>query len=121
MVVGPGDEAAGTGRYSSVRASHADRDRVIDLLKAAFVQGRLAKGEFDRRVGRVQVASEDPAFQQRPGRGGQQEENTGQREERREDHGEQRRQAGQPRGRRDCGPSSRSRPGKQPVRPPGSR
>ena len=53
MVVGPGDETAGTGRYSSVRASHADRDRVIDLLKAAFVQGRLAKGEFDRRVGRV--------------------------------------------------------------------
>ena len=53
MVVGPGDETAGTGRYSSVRASHADRDRVVDLLKAAFVQGRLAKDEFDRRVARV--------------------------------------------------------------------
>jgi hypothetical protein len=53
VVVRPGDEAAGTGRYNSVRASHADRDRVIDLLKAAFVQGRLAKDEFDLRVGRV--------------------------------------------------------------------
>ena len=53
MVVGPGDEAAGTGRYGSVRASHADRDRVVDMLKAAFVQGRLAKDEFDLRLSRV--------------------------------------------------------------------
>jgi hypothetical protein len=34
-------------------ASHADRDQVIDLLKTAFVQGRLAKDEFDLRVGQV--------------------------------------------------------------------
>ena len=53
MVMGPGDEAAGRGRYSSVRASHADRDRVVDMLKAAFVQGRLAKDEFDLRLSRV--------------------------------------------------------------------
>ena len=34
----PGDGiAAGPGGY--LRASHADRDRVIDGLKAAFVQG----------------------------------------------------------------------------------
>ena len=52
-MVGPGDETAGRGRYSYLRASHADRERVIDVLKAAFVQGRLAKDEFDRRVGRV--------------------------------------------------------------------
>ena len=34
-------------------ASRADRERVIDLLKAAFVQGRLNRDEFDARVGQV--------------------------------------------------------------------
>ena len=56
MVVGPGDErAAGAGgrSYSYLRASHADREQVIDVLKAAFVQGRLAKDELDLRLGRV--------------------------------------------------------------------
>jgi Domain of unknown function (DUF1707) len=51
MVTGPGDElapaAAGRGR---LRVSHAEREQVIDALKAAFVQGMLAKGEFDLRV-----------------------------------------------------------------------
>jgi hypothetical protein len=36
-----------------MRASHADRDQAIDLLKTAFVQGRLGKDEFDLRVGQV--------------------------------------------------------------------
>lgn len=53
MVVGPGDETAGAGRHNYLRTSHAEREQVIDLLKAAFVQGRLAKDEFDLRVGRV--------------------------------------------------------------------
>jgi DUF1707 SHOCT-like domain len=56
VVVGPGDEraaGAGSGRYSYLRASHADREQVIDVLKAAFVQGRLAKDELDLRLGRV--------------------------------------------------------------------
>jgi hypothetical protein len=35
---------------SHLRASHADRERVIDVLKTAFVQGYLAKDEFDTRV-----------------------------------------------------------------------
>src|SRR5215469_4794012 len=39
--------AAGHGH---LRASHADRDHVIDTLKAAFVQGRLTKDELDLRV-----------------------------------------------------------------------
>jgi hypothetical protein len=53
-MVGPGDErAAGAGRYSKIRASHADREQLIDLLKAAFVQDRLAKDEFDLLVGKV--------------------------------------------------------------------
>ena len=48
----PGAQAAAAG----LRASRADRERVIDLLKAAFVQGRLDKDEFDARIGRA-VAS----------------------------------------------------------------
>jgi len=50
---GPGDEMA-AGR--SLRASDADRDRAVDALKAAFVQGRLAKDEFDLRVGQALAA-----------------------------------------------------------------
>jgi Domain of unknown function (DUF1707) len=45
----PGAQAATAG----LRASRADRERVIDLLKAAFVQGRLNQDEFDARVGQV--------------------------------------------------------------------
>jgi hypothetical protein len=48
----PGDEmAAGAG--GRMRASHADREQVIDVLKVAFVQGRLAKDGFDQRVGQA--------------------------------------------------------------------
>ena len=42
--------AADDGR---LRASHADREQVIGTLKAAFVQGRLDKDEFDLRVGQT--------------------------------------------------------------------
>ena len=38
---------------AALRAARADRERVIDLLKAAFVQGRLARDEFDVRVGQA--------------------------------------------------------------------
>jgi hypothetical protein len=52
VITGPGDEkaaaAAGHGRR---RASRAAREQAIDALKAAFVQGRLTKDEFDARVG----------------------------------------------------------------------
>jgi uncharacterized protein DUF1707 len=34
-----------------VRVSDADRERTVVTLKAAFVQGRLAKDEFDSRIG----------------------------------------------------------------------
>ena len=48
-MAGPGNEmAAGCG---GLRASHADREQVIDTLKTAFVRGVLAKDEFDLRVG----------------------------------------------------------------------
>jgi hypothetical protein len=45
----PGAQAAAEG----LRASGADRERVIDLLKAAFVQGRLDRDEFDARIGQA--------------------------------------------------------------------
>jgi hypothetical protein len=47
-----GDQATARG----LRTSRADRERVIELLKAAFVQGRLAKDEFDARVGQALVS-----------------------------------------------------------------
>jgi hypothetical protein len=54
MMPEPGDDRAarpaGRGR---LRASHADREQVIDTLKDAFVQGRLTKDELDSRVGDV--------------------------------------------------------------------
>jgi len=45
--------AAAAVGYGHLRASHADREQVIDALKAAFVQGRLAKDEFDARIGQT--------------------------------------------------------------------
>lgn len=57
---GPGDQtpaaeglAAGGRDYGDLRASHADRERVIGTVKAAFVQGRLTEDELDARVGQV--------------------------------------------------------------------
>ena len=38
---------------SRLRASDSDRDRVLDMLKTAFVQGRLTKDELDARVGQT--------------------------------------------------------------------
>ena len=53
-MTGPGDEiAAGAGGHGRLRASHADREQVIGMLKAAFVQGRLIKDEMDMRVGQT--------------------------------------------------------------------
>jgi Domain of unknown function (DUF1707) len=53
-MAGPGDGmAAGAGGRGHLRASHADREQVIGTLKAAFVHGRLAKDEFDLRVGQA--------------------------------------------------------------------
>ena len=53
-MVEPGDEiAAGADGGSRLIASQADREQVFEALKAAFVQGRLTKEEFDQRVGQV--------------------------------------------------------------------
>jgi len=52
VTTGPGDERASVVR-GRLRASHADREQVIEVLKAAFVQGRLTKDEFGARVGQA--------------------------------------------------------------------
>lgn len=49
----PPDQMPVAARRGHLRASHADREQVIGSLKAAFVQGRLAKDEFDLRVGQA--------------------------------------------------------------------
>ena len=55
-MAGPGEEmAAGAGR-GRLRASRADREHVIETLKAAFVQGLLGKDEFEARVGQTLTA-----------------------------------------------------------------
>ena len=53
-MTGPGDKSAARPATSGgLRVSHADRERVIEVLKAAFVQDRLTKDEFDARVGQA--------------------------------------------------------------------
>ena len=39
--------------HGGFRASDADRERVVDALKAAFAQGRLTRGELDMRTGQA--------------------------------------------------------------------
>lgn len=55
-MTGPGDEMATAEGRGDLRASRADREQVVELLKAAFVQGMLAKDEFDQRVGQAFAA-----------------------------------------------------------------
>ena len=51
MTAGPSDQGpADAAARGDLRASHADREHVINVLKAAFVQGRLTKDELHARV-----------------------------------------------------------------------
>jgi DUF1707 SHOCT-like domain len=53
-MAGPRDPAgAGRDRF---RAGHADRERAIEALKSAFVDGRLTKDELAARTGRALAA-----------------------------------------------------------------
>jgi hypothetical protein len=57
VAAGPGRWTAAAGRkHGHLLASHADREHVIDTLKAAFVQGRLTLDELDERVGQTLVS-----------------------------------------------------------------
>lgn len=38
------------GGHGRLRASDADREQVIDVIKAAFVDGRVTKAELDARI-----------------------------------------------------------------------
>jgi hypothetical protein len=42
--------------YGKMRACDADRERTADLLRGAFVEGRLTQDELDERLGRVYTA-----------------------------------------------------------------
>ncbi len=53
MTTGPQDPVAGRDR---LRAGHADREQVIEALKAAFVDGRLTKNELAALTGRALAA-----------------------------------------------------------------
>ena len=56
-MAGPGDEmAAGAAGCGPMRASHADREQIIETLKTAFAHGRLTKDELDARAGRALAA-----------------------------------------------------------------
>jgi hypothetical protein len=56
VAAGPGDEktSAAVGR-GHLRASRASRREAADVLRAAFVQGWLAKDEFDARTGQARA------------------------------------------------------------------
>jgi len=56
MTARPGHPMPGMAGRGRLRASHADRNHVIGMLKAGYVQGRLTKDEFDERLGRTLTA-----------------------------------------------------------------
>jgi hypothetical protein len=49
----PPDQVPAAAGRGHLRASRADREQVVSILRAAFVQGRLGKDEFDLRVGQA--------------------------------------------------------------------
>jgi hypothetical protein len=49
----PGAQVPGGHFPGALRASDADRERVIDTLKTAYVQGRLTEDELDLYTGRA--------------------------------------------------------------------
>lgn len=57
MIAGSGNEkAAAAADRGYRRASRAERREAADVLKAAFVQGWLAKDEFDARIGQARAS-----------------------------------------------------------------
>jgi hypothetical protein len=50
----PGDSRTAAARR--LRAAHTERERTVDALKAAYVQDRLTKDEFDERIGEALAA-----------------------------------------------------------------
>lgn len=54
VITGP-QEGPAEGR-GHLRAAHADREQVVELLKTAYVTGRLTKDELDTRAGQALAA-----------------------------------------------------------------
>jgi Domain of unknown function (DUF1707) len=54
VTAGPRDKTTAWG--SGLRASDAEREQAIDVMKAAFVQGRLTRDELDVRAGQAFTA-----------------------------------------------------------------
>ena len=48
--------AMAAGSYVHMRASTADRDRSVEVLKSSFVEGRLTQDELDLRLGQALVS-----------------------------------------------------------------
>jgi type IV secretory pathway VirB6-like protein len=53
MTMGPEMTPPGLGH---LRTSHSDRERAVDVLKAAFAEGRLDQDEYTERVGQAHQA-----------------------------------------------------------------
>ncbi|MFG2195373.1 DUF1707 and DUF4190 domain-containing protein [Streptomyces sp. NPDC048639] len=53
---GGGQPPQGQTQSSMMRASHADRERAIDVLKAGFTEGRLSQEEYEQRLTRAHHA-----------------------------------------------------------------
>jgi uncharacterized membrane protein len=54
--VGPGYPAQPAAGHAAMRASSADRERAVDVLKAGFAEGRLTQDEYNDRMGRAYSA-----------------------------------------------------------------
>jgi Domain of unknown function (DUF1707) len=52
----PAGHAAAARRYVHMRASTADLERSIEVLKTSFAEGRLTKDELTERVGQALVS-----------------------------------------------------------------
>ncbi|MFI1484712.1 DUF1707 and DUF4190 domain-containing protein [Streptomyces sp. NPDC020747] len=52
---GPPQPVYGDGGHSML-ASHADRERAVDVLRAGFGEGRMEQSEFEKRVARAYAA-----------------------------------------------------------------
>jgi len=52
----PRDQVPAALGRGHLRACHADREQIIGVLKAAFVQGRLGRDELNARVGQALAA-----------------------------------------------------------------
>ncbi len=58
-----GQPVQGPGQVPAMRASHADRERAVDVLKAGFAEGRLPQQEYEQRIGRAYQAQTQAELQ----------------------------------------------------------